>query len=55
VYNRFGRSPKTKSIVFSIHCGRRALLLILCAKLSPRAFAQELSDIFVALDLRNGS
>jgi hypothetical protein len=55
VYNALTPSRESESIVFSIHCARRAPLLILCAQLSPRAFAQALSDIFVALDLRNGS
>jgi hypothetical protein len=55
VYNAGARPVESESIVFSIHCGRPIPLLILCAKLSPRAFAQELSDIFVALDLRNTS
>jgi hypothetical protein len=53
VYNAGTPSRERESIVFSIHCGRRAPLPILCAKLSRRAFAQELSDIFVALHLRN--
>jgi len=55
VYNADVPPIESESIVFSIHCGRHIPLLILCAKLSPRAFAQELSDIFVALDLRNAS
>jgi hypothetical protein len=52
VYNAPTPSRERESIMFSIHCAKRVSLLILCAKLSPRAFAQELSDIFVALDLR---
>jgi hypothetical protein len=55
VYNADAPLLESESIMFSIHCSRRVPLLILCAKLSPRAFAQELSDIFVALDLRKAS
>jgi hypothetical protein len=55
VYNDAAPSLESESIMFSIHCGKNVPLLILCAKLSPRAFAQDLSDIFVALDLRNAS
>jgi hypothetical protein len=55
VYNAAARSPESESIVFSIHCVSHVPLLILCAKLSPRAFAQELSDIFIARDLRSAS
>jgi hypothetical protein len=55
VYNAGAASLESESVVFSIHCVRRMSLLILCAKLSPRAFAQVLSDNFIALDLRNTS
>jgi hypothetical protein len=55
VYNALTPSSESESVVFSIHCATHVSLLILCAKLSQRAFAQELSDIFVALDLRNVS
>jgi hypothetical protein len=55
VYNAAAQSPETESIVFSIHWLKRRRLLILCAQLSRRAFAQELSEFFAALDLRNAA